>query len=451
MKSPTCKKEYLNRAQMKKLRELVEYARANSEYYKELYRNVPERFDSIEELPTTNKAVLMSHFDDWVTDKSIKMSKLSSFISDPSLIGTKFLGRYHVAITSGTTGKNGIFVTNSMETKLSSEVNKKSKFSWMGVPGLAKLLIKGVRIAAITAIGEHYGFISGIVHMKSESKYWADRIKVISIHDPVSMIVRELNSFQPTIIMGYASMISMLASEQTAGRLRISPVFIEVMSEKLTDSEFEKVGKVFHIKPYQMYGATEIPFASPLCKCGWYHMNTDVVILEPIDEKGKPVPDGILSHSLLITNLENKTQPMIRYDIGDCIMINPDRCKCGNPNPSFKVQGRSADSLLFVNEAGEQVTIPALMFVTLIDRFVQGVEAFQVLQTSPSILEIRLQYPSEFGEEIKTKQWNLLFGELRMLMKDRKLNEITITRSEELPQREKGGKFRMVIPYRKAH
>jgi phenylacetate-CoA ligase len=137
---------------------------------------------------------------------------------------------------------------------------------------------------------------------------------------------------------------------------------------------------------------------------------------------------------------------MIRYDIGDCIMINPDKCKCGNPNPAFKVQGRSADALVFMNETGEQVIIPSLMFVTLIDRFVKEVEAFQVLQTSPTTLEIRLQYSSEIKEEIKKQQWNVLVNELTKILKDRGLNEIRIVRSTELPQRTKGGKFRMVIP-----
>lgn len=443
------KYEYLNRTQRKKLKEIVDYARLHSEYYKKLYENVPLNFNSIEELPVTNKSVLMSHFDDWVTDKAVRLNGLSKFIADPALIGTKFLGKYHVAITSGTTGKNGIFITDSRETKLSSEINKKSKLSWMGASGLAKLLIKGLRIAAVTATGEHYGFIAGIVHMKSENKFWGDRIKVISIHEPVSVIVRELNSFQPTIIMGYGSMISLLASEQAAGRLGISPVFIEVMSEKLTDSEFEKVGKVFDIKPYQMYGATEIPFASPLCRCGWYHMNTKAVILEPVDKEGKRVPDGTLSHTLLITNLANKTQPMIRYDIGDCIMINPDKCKCGNPDPAFKVEGRSADALVFINETGEEVVIPSLVFVTLIDRFVREAEAFQVLQTGPAALEIRLQYPSEINEEMKKQQWNLLVNELAKILKDRGLNGIRTEPSTELPQRTKGGKFRMVLPYEK--
>ncbi|MBI5122936.1 phenylacetate--CoA ligase family protein [Candidatus Roizmanbacteria bacterium] len=449
MKNTTCNKTYLNEIQMKRLKEIVNYARVHSEYYKKLYENVPVDFDSIEELPTTNKSVLMSHFDDWVTDKAIKLSELSKFIADTSLIGKMFLEKYHVAITSGTTGKSGIFVTNEQETKLSAKINKRSKFSWLGVLGIVKLFLRGIRIAAITATGEHYGFISGIVFMKSENKFWKKRIKAISIHEPISTIVKELNSFQPTILMGYASMISLLASEQAAKRLRISPLLIEVMSEKLTDDEFERVGKVFKVKPYQMYGATEIPFASPLCKYGWYHMNTDLVIMEPVDNKGEPVPDGILSHTLLITNLANKTQPMIRYDIGDCIMLNPDRCKCGSPNPAFKVQGRSADVIIFINKLGDKVVVPSLMFITLIDKCVQGIEAFQIIQTAPLTLEIRLQYSTEFDDKTKKQQWDVVVDELTKLFKDRGLYGIGLVRSLEPPQRAKGGKLRMVIPYDK--
>lgn len=439
-------KHMITKSQMEKLKELVNYARIHSEFYHKLYKEVPENIAYIDQLPTTNKSVLMSNFNDWVTDKKIKLDIINKFIADPSLIGKMFLGKYHVAITSGTTGKSGIFVTSPQETKLSAKINKKSKFAWLGPFGIIKLLMRGIRIAAITATGEHYGFISGIVFMKSESKFWVKRIKAISIHEPLSKIVEELNSFQPTIIMGYASMVSLLAAEQAVDRLRISPLLIEVMSEKLTDEEFERVGKIFNVKPYQMYGATEIPFASPLCKHGWYHMNTDLVIMEPIDNKGKQVPAGVLSHSLLITNLANKTQPMIRYDIGDCIMLNPDKCKCGNPHPAFKVQGRTADAIIFTNKQGEKVSIPSLMFITLIDKYVSNVDAFQVIQTAPKILEIRLQYPGNIAEKTKKQQWETAKNELTKMFQDRDIDGIKLTQSSEPPYRAKGGKLRMVIP-----
>jgi phenylacetate-coenzyme A ligase PaaK-like adenylate-forming protein len=59
--------------------ELVKYARQNSPYYSELYKNVGDNFDLFD-LPTTNKKELMSHFDDWVTDRSVKLSDINHCI-----------------------------------------------------------------------------------------------------------------------------------------------------------------------------------------------------------------------------------------------------------------------------------------------------------------------------------------------------------------------------------
>jgi phenylacetate-CoA ligase len=437
----------LDHSQGKKLKNLVDYARFQSDYYRDLYHLVPKEFASITELPITNKTECMNHFDGWVTDDCIRLTDLTEFVADPGQIGSLFMGKYHVAVTSGTTGKNGIFLSDPAETKLSSEINLCSKLNWIGVKGLAALIVRGVRIAAVTAVGEHYGFISGVVYMRSRNPFWADRLQVFSIHDPLAEMVERLNAYQPTLLMGYASMISLLAGEQAAGHLHIAPVLVEVMSEKLTEAEFERVASVFKVNPYQMYGATEIPFACPRCKFGWYHQNTDLVILEPMDEQGRWVKPGELSHSLLITNLVNRTQPMIRYDIGDRILMKSDRCACGNPRPAFQVQGRTADTLVFHDVHGRQVLIPSLMFVTLIDRFVPGVDAFQVVQTEPATLEIRLQYPTGFSDEMRNRQWEKLELGLQAMLVDRGLGEIDLVRTSNPPHRARGGKVRMVVPY----
>lgn len=46
------------RLQKERLKKLVEYARENSPYFKELYRNIPEDF-SLTDLPHTEKSVLV--------------------------------------------------------------------------------------------------------------------------------------------------------------------------------------------------------------------------------------------------------------------------------------------------------------------------------------------------------------------------------------------------------
>lgn len=429
-----------------RLVELVKFARIYSPYYRELYQGLPNNVDSLSQLPITNKKKLMARFDDWVTDPSITLDKVRSFIDDPNLVGEQFLGKYHVAVTSGTTGSHGIFLTDDSTTAMSAKINKRAKLSWIGINGLLKLFVRGFRLAAITATGEHFGFLSGINYMRKTNNFWRKRVRAFSVHMPILELVSQLNEFQPTLIMGYASVVALLASEQELGRLYIRPVFVEVMSEKLIDAEFQKIGKVFKVKPYQMYGSTENPFASSICKHGWYHVNSDVVILEPVDAEYRPVPLGTMSHTVLITNLVSRIQPIIRYDLGDSIVMRPNACPCGDPRPAIQVQGRAADALVFTASNGEKVMVPPLLFVTLIDRM-HGIELFQIVQTSPTILRIRLHYAASVDQQQQDRQWQILCDELTTMLMGRNLGHITFERDSESPEQSQGGKFRMVIPF----
>lgn len=435
----------IDRQRSARLLELIQFARTSSPYYRELYRGLPVQIESIRQLPITNKKQLMARFDDWVTDPGITLEKARAFINDPNLIGAPFLGKYHVAITSGTTGDLGIFITDETTTVVSAKINQKAKLSWLGARGLLQLGLRGFRLAAITATGGHFGFLSGIHYMQNASPFWKNRVKAFSVHMPVAELVEQLNQFQPTLIMGYASMVALLASQQEQGHLHIHPVFIEVMSEKLSDAEFQKIGKIFQIKPYQMYGSTENPFASSICTQGWYHINNDVVILEPVDAEYRPVTPGTMSHTVLVTNLVNKVQPIIRYDQGDRILVKPEACPCGNPRPAIRVQGRTADALVFATPDGKYVSIPPLLFVTLIDHM-PGIELFQVVQTSPNSLRIRLHYQANYDRHQQDRQWQTLSAELTRMLQGHGLDYINLERATEPPQQSQGGKFRLVIP-----
>ena len=95
------------------------------------------------------------------------------------------------------------------------------------------------------------------------------------------------------------------------------------------------------------YAATECPFLSVSCPDGWLHVNSDWVILEPVTADHQPVPAGELSDTVLITNLANRIQPILRYDLGDSVLQRLDPCPCGDPRPAIRVQGRAADLLTF--------------------------------------------------------------------------------------------------------
>jgi phenylacetate-coenzyme A ligase PaaK-like adenylate-forming protein len=76
------------------------------------------------------------------------------------------------------------------------------------------------------------------------------------------------------------------------------------------------------------------------------HLFEDQVLIEVVDDDYQPVPDGEPGSRLLITNLYNRTQPLIRYELNDLVTVSPDPCPCGRPFPLLKsIEGRSDDVL----------------------------------------------------------------------------------------------------------
>jgi phenylacetate-coenzyme A ligase PaaK-like adenylate-forming protein len=52
-------------------------------------------------------------------------------------------------------------------------------------------------------------------------------------------------------------------------------------------------------------------------------------VIEPVDDAGHPVPPGTPAAKLLLTNLFNHTQPLIRYEVTDQLVVVRDPCPCG--------------------------------------------------------------------------------------------------------------------------
>ena len=59
------------------------------------------------------------------------------------------------------------------------------------------------------------------------------------------------------------------------------------------------------------------------------HIADDLVILEPADADGNVVPYGQPADRLLLTNLYNLAQPLIRYDLVDAVTMSDEPCPCG--------------------------------------------------------------------------------------------------------------------------
>ncbi|MCL5265561.1 MAG: AMP-binding protein [Chloroflexi bacterium] len=431
----------IERRQRARFTEMVAYARAHSPYYRELYRDLPERVDDSALLPVTDKKTLMARFDDWVTDRDVTIEKARKFIEDPSLIGAPFLGKYLLAITSGTTGTPGIFVLDHRHLAVGAASMGFIFAQWLTAADFLKILFRGMRVAALHATGGHYASVAGVTRARLSNRLLARQLKDFSVHTPLPELVAKLNELQPAMILGYASIIALLAGEQEAGRLRIKPVLIVVTAEGLGEGEYGRIARAFGSKVGNVYGSTEVAQAAYNCREGWLHPLIDWIVLEPVDADYRPTPPGQQSHTVLVSNLANRVQPILRYDLGDSILQRPDPCPCGNPLPAIRVQGRAADILTFPTERGEQVSIPPLAFEV---NHIQGIELFQIVQTTPTSLRVRLRLAPGADPD---RVWQAVHTEIRRLLGEHKLGHVTLERAEEPPEQSPpGGKYREVIP-----
>ena len=427
--------------QRARLATLVEFARANSLYYKKLYEKLPATIDDTSLLPTVTKQDLMARFDDWVTDPAVTLDGVKAFLADDSLVGQLFLDKYAACFTSGTTGVRGSFLQdqNSMMVGKALTLARGA----LSLAGLRKSRVAGQgsrRLnASVIATGGHYATYSITERVRRQFPRQAKHNRTFSVLTPLPDLVRELNEFQPSVLSGYPNAITVLAHEKEAGRLRIRPYLVITFSETLDELARERITETFGCVVRSWYGAAEAESIAYDCGQGWLHLNSDWVILEPVDEKHRPVPPGQESDTVLLTNLANRVQPIIRYDLGDRIVFKPERCLCGSPLPAIRIAGRLHDIPVFTSPEGEQhKMMPVLLSTACIET--PGVQRHQVVQTTPTRLTVRFEpRPGENKDEV----WKALSMRLQGRLADQGLSFVDLVLDPDPPRTDpRSGKFR---------
>lgn len=433
----------IRRRQKARLAELVAYARAHSAFYRDRYQGLPERIDDVTSLPVTNKRELMAHFDEVATDPAVTLAGVRDFVTDPARIGGRFAGKYLVATTAGTTGTRGIFVLDDRFWAVSSGLMGILAAKWLSWRDMLRLVRRGARFAEVVATGGHFLSVAASTRERREKPRRHRSLGVFSVHTPLPGLVAQLNAFGPALLGGYASVLRLLATEQQAGRLQVHPVLVLSTAEGLPPDERDRLERTFGAVVREVYGCTESGYSAYGCAQGWLHLLEDWVIVEPVDAGHRPVPPGTVSSTVLITNLANRVQPIIRYDVGDRVLVRPDPCPCGDPAPAIRVQGRAADVLTFPAADGSGVvTVPPLALGTVVDR-TPGVELFQIVQTAPTRLSVRVL--PDAGADPERVRAGVREG-LAALLTGLGLDQVAVESAPEPPEQTTGGKYRTVIP-----
>jgi putative adenylate-forming enzyme len=370
----------LEASQTEGLRRIREYAYAHSPFYQKFHRGLEDH--PLRDLPVLTKAMLMEHFDELVTDPSLQLEKVREFAAGDT--DTRlYLNRYWVTATSGSSGHPGFFLFDEQEwaTVIASFARGQE---WSG----AKVnLLHRRKMATVASISPW--------HMSSQVTLTAKTPLTPSIRiaasSPLENIVHRLNLWQPNLLIAYASMARVLAEEQLAGRLHISPDKVFTSSEVLTDETRRRVRAAWSDEPFNQYGATETAdIAAEYKSCRHMHIFEDLLLVEVVDEKYRPVPRGEYGAKLLLTTFFSRTQPLIRYEINDSIRLSAEPCLgCGLPFSFIEgIQGRVEDALSMPAANGGQIIVQPLVFNRVMD--ILPISGWQVVQEVDSSLTVLL-------------------------------------------------------------
>lgn len=435
----------LARRQESRFAALVAYARAASRFYQRLYRDLPANaltLGDLRQLPPVTKSELMAAFDDWVTDPEVTRARVEAFAADPVLLGSLYRGRWFVCASSGTTGHPGLFAHDQGAIAIYRALNVvRVDLAWLSSRQWLTLARRQMRWAAVMGGGPFVGV--GYLEMERRRSAWRARsYRAFPAQRPLAELVTALNAFDPAILTGYPSALELLAEEQASGRLHLRPMLVETGGESTTPGARARMAATFGCAIHNAYGTSEFPMLAADCPCDWLHVNSDWAILEPVDERFHPTPPGEPSYTVLLTNLANHIQPIIRYDLGDSVLVQPEPCPCGSPLPAIRVAGRCDDVLRLVAADGRTVSLLPLAIGAVADE-APGAHRSQLIQTGPATIRLRLEpKPGADGETM----WRDALANLHAYLAEQGLANVELVRASEAPEQSaQSGKFRQVI------
>jgi phenylacetate-coenzyme A ligase PaaK-like adenylate-forming protein len=206
------------------------------------------------------------------------------------------------------------------------------------------------------------------------------RTKRFAATDPMPRLIAELEAYQPDFILGYPSILALLAQEQELGHLRIAPRGIITSSEVCTEAMSAAIQHAWGSAPLNCLGLTETGITAMSCEAHTgLHVFEDLCIVEAVGAHNRPVPARTPGAKILVTNLYNRVQPIIRFEVTDLVTLDDAACACGRTlQRIIALDGRSDDILELPGKQGKVVLHPLRL------RSILGAE--------PAVLQYQITY-----------------------------------------------------------
>ncbi|HTU50716.1 MAG TPA: hypothetical protein VMF56_08985 [Acidobacteriaceae bacterium] len=244
--------------------------------------------------------------------------------------------------------------------------------------------------------------------------------------------VQVLRKYRPKYMVAYAQSAVLFAEFCTANNIHdITFESMIVSAEMLLPGKRQILEETFRGKVFDRYGCREVSVIASECEYhSGLHVNADALIVEVEPDPNLPAGMG----RVLVTDLLNRSMPLIRYEIGDLASLDSEmRCPCGRSLPLIgNIQGRTSDFLRL--PSGRMIAGPSL---ALLAADMNDVRQVQFIQADPSHVTLKVVagngYCQRTEEELRRRMQPYLEQE----------SCLTIVIADSIPS-EPSGKYRFV-------
>ena len=287
----------------------------------------------LNEFPLMNKQIMMENFDTMNTAGLSSQTLLAcAQKSEQSRNFEPKIGKYSVGLSSGTSGRRGLFVVSPQEQNV-----------WSGTM-LAKMLPNGLfngeRVALFLRANNNL--------YESVNNRWIS-LQFYDLFADFQTQLKTLETYQPSIIVAPAQVLCAIVDAITTKQINLNTPKVISVAEVLQQHDKQKLQHCFSAVG-EVYQATE-GFLGCTCSHGTLHLNETFLHIEPnwLDDK---------RFTPIITDFTRKTQPIVRYQLDDVLVIKDTPCPCGDPQQAIeRIEGRCDDLLQLPDLDGNPVTI----------------------------------------------------------------------------------------------
>jgi len=295
-----------------KLKGLLAYLNANSEYYKRVFKQNNISINSINSLedlttiPTTSKEDLQKYNDDFLC---VPKHKIIDYVT-----------------TSGTLGEPVTFALTDNDLERLA-YNEAISFACAGVQ-------QDDILQLMTTIDRC--FMAGLAYFLGIRKLGAGIIRVGNGIPELQWA--SILKFKPTYLIAVPSFLLKLIEHAKQHEIDINASGIKgaiCIGEPLREQDFshnalaEKIKKSWNIELFSTYASTEMSTAFTECEHqqGGHH-HPELIIVEILNDKNNSVNVGDVGE-LTITTLGIEAMPLLRFKTGDMVKAHYSQCGCG--------------------------------------------------------------------------------------------------------------------------